>query len=153
MTLEFMPGQLEFSFIHTLDTAYTVHTKLKDPCREWVRAQGFEEREAREIWVATWEAIQNAIKHGSDRGDAIYGRLYAAGPGLIRVQLKQPKAWADCDTEFGNQRMVAVASIDNPTEETFGGAATILKLCAGVSFSGCGRELTMRFRQGARAKA
>src|SRR5262249_4426188 len=74
---------------------------LKSRCCQ----QGFEEPRIRQIWAATWEAIQNAVKYGSRPGDVIHIQLIPPRDDrYLEVELRQPLLWEDWDTMLGDRK-------------------------------------------------
>jgi anti-sigma regulatory factor (Ser/Thr protein kinase) len=139
-TLEMKNGV--FSLLNAGDTGAACHYELREKLKGWAQNRGFEERRIRQIWAATWEAIQNAVKYGSRRGNAIYIRLIFIGyEGLVKVEVTQPLLWEDWDKVLG-QRMKNEVQTD---KVLMGGTIIMLWLANEIQVTDRGRRITMAF--------
>lgn len=62
---------IEFEAANDDDAGRVLHETLRKQIMAWVRQSGGDENRSRQIWAATWEGLQNAIRYGSDPGDPI----------------------------------------------------------------------------------
>lgn len=132
---------IECSLMNAGDTGFASHEYLRTAVKGWAEAHGFSEARARQIWVAAWEAIQNAVKHGSRRGDVIHIRLRSLG-GVLNIELVQPMLWRNWDAELGERRK---KMLDDSQELLLGGTVIMLKLADKISVSNQGRKIVMHF--------
>ena len=98
-----------------------------------------------EVWNAVWEAVQNAIKYGSEAGDVIRIDLKPTPQQGIEVIVTQPRRWTDWDIELGSRR-----STLELTGEGGVGTLIMLRLSDGVSVTDQGRSIHLRFAQRSR---
>lgn len=136
----------EFHLRNTNDTDIAVHEKLRKYFKQWVKAQGFSEEKTRKVWAATWEAVINAIRHGSRQEDVITIRLLAKDKDNIDVEIMQPQKWYNCGIKLGEGRKAMLSSsVKNIDDIVFGGTVVMLRLADKVFVSKDGRVITMRF--------
>jgi anti-sigma regulatory factor (Ser/Thr protein kinase)/tetratricopeptide (TPR) repeat protein len=132
-------SKLSFELLNAQDSGLFATTSLKDRLISWANIQLGSEERALEAWNATWEAVQNAIKHGSKAGDVIRIDLKPVQSGIM-IMVTQPQRWTDWDLELGSRR---------PTMELAptGGVGTlvILRLSDQVSVTENGRCVQMTF--------
>ena len=148
------PDQLEASIWNAEGIGNELDGKLRPKVHAWV---GNDPPEfANNIWAAIWEAVANAVKHGSERGDLVTLRLTRAGAGRVEVVQVQSKRWPEADVTLGERRLLevralAASSRDQPLEnwlmilETDVGTAIMLKEASEVRLAKKGRILTMLF--------
>lgn len=133
-----------FSLLNAGDTGAASHNELREPVKVWCLEQGFkEEKMVAQVWMATWEAIQNAFKHGSARGDVIHIQLIPPSQsGRLGVEVRQPLLWEDWVDVLGEEMQRRVRE----TKEVFmAGTATMIWLTDEVQVTELGRTVTMWF--------
>ena len=146
--------ELEASIWNAEGIGNELDLKLRPRILGWVGAD--RSAFANSIWAAIWEAVANAVKHGSERGDLVTLRLTRAGAGRVEVVQVQPKRWPEADVTLGERRLLevralAASSRDEPLEnwlmilETDVGTAIMLKEASEVRLAKNGRILTMLF--------
>jgi HEAT repeat protein len=95
-----------------------------------------------QMWSAVDEALQNAVKYGSEEGEQISLRwALPNGAGLLEVIVLQPRVWADWEDYFGPARQAKVAA----GVEVEGGTVIILKAIDAIHVTDEGRRLGMKF--------
>ena len=136
----------EFRLRNASDTGRVSHERLRVELRDWAISRGYDDQSARKVWAATWEAIQNAIKYGSERGEVLRILLRAAQAGVLEVEIIQPRAWRDWESELSEAKKNAVLDkVAMPDVPALGGTAIMLLLATKISVSHQGRNVTMRF--------
>jgi len=131
-----------FSLMNAGDTGAACHNELREQLKTWGQNRGFEERRIHQIWAATWEAIQNAVKYGSKPGDVIHIQLVPPGEdGMIEVEVRQPLLWEDWDERLGGRMKREVQT----QKILFGGTVIMLWLANEISVTNLGRRIAMRF--------
>ena len=131
-----------FRLLNAGDTGTACHDKLRAILKAWASDQGYSERRTSQIWVATWEAIQNAAKYGSRRGDVInVGFIPIAKDRSLGVEIRQPLIWKDWNNYLGRSMKIELKS-DRPF---IGGSIIMLHLADEVSVRDQGRRVTMWF--------
>jgi anti-sigma regulatory factor (Ser/Thr protein kinase) len=88
-------------------------------------------------WNAVWEAILNALHHGSDPGDVITVRFGREGA-VLKVEIEQPKEWRDWDLYLRALRA-------NALKDGHLGTATIRQLANETVVSKQGRCVALVF--------
>ena len=148
------PDQLEASIWNAVGIGNELDGKLRLRIRTWVRND--RPAFADSIWAAIWEAIANAVKHGSERGDLVTLRLTRASGGRVEAVQVQPKRWPDADVTLGERRRREVRALRGPSEdepvadwlkklETDVGTAIMLKEASELRLTKNGGILTMSF--------
>ena len=146
--------QLEASIWNAEGIGNELDGKLRPRILKWVGSD--RPAFANSIWAATWEAVANAVKHGSERGDLVTLRLTRPGGGRVEVVQVQPKRWPDADVTLGERRLRELRALLGPSEdgsvldwlekvETDVGTAIMLKEASEVKLAKHGRILTMTF--------
>ena len=148
------PDQLEASIWNAEGIGNELDGKLRPKIHAWV---GNDPPEfANNIWAAIWEAVANAVKHGSERGDLVTLRLTRPGGGRVEAIQVQPKRWPDADVTLGERRRREMQALLGPSKdkpvadwleqlETDVGTAIMLKEASEVRLAKHGRILTMTF--------
>ena len=94
------------------------------------------------MWLATWEAIQNAVKHGSQPGEVI--DIHFLPPdeaGRLRVSLVQPRAWEAWEQALGAPRKAEVEA----GKFRLGGTIIMHWLADQIRVTDQGRNITLLF--------
>jgi anti-sigma regulatory factor (Ser/Thr protein kinase) len=133
-------NRIEFEIPNDEDAGRLSHESIREQIKTWVRQRGENETRSRQIWAATWEAVQNAIRHGSKPGDPIRVTLVKDADGL-RIRVTQPNSWN------GAQNAIAKARQDLSSDDRklhLGGLVTMSKL-ARLNVSNRERTIEMRF--------
>ena len=138
-------GSLEFSLINAADSGSVSYEVLRERLYEWTKASGCEQGQADDVWVATWEALQNAVGHGSNRGDEIIVGFYTGSAPGVEVQVTQPIPWERWDEDV--RRVEKVLSKPGPHLDG-GGVAIMLNSSYEVTVLGRGRTVRLRFACG-----
>ena len=142
--LEGAPEVLEFELRNAADAADACDRELKGQVMSWAQSRGTNEARARQIWAATWEAMLNALRHGSTLGDFINVTLRVGKQGMLEVEIRQPRIWPEWDTVLGAW---GKARIQEKNAGIFlGGAVIMLKLATQISVANRGRQVLMRFQ-------
>jgi anti-sigma regulatory factor (Ser/Thr protein kinase) len=133
-----------FTLMNARDTGTVCHNELRPKLKTWAQNMGFEERRINQIWFATWEAVYNAIEHGSKPGDTIHIRLILPkSTSLLEVEVKQPLIWKNWDRYLGRER---IETQTDPVSMDEGiGTSTMLWLADEIHVTELGRQITMRF--------
>ena len=147
-TLESVSAEdsLEFGLRNAGDSGAAIFLKLRRRLLEWVNARLSNTDRARQVWGATWEAIQNAFKYGSGRGDVIRIRLHATAD-VVSVELRQPRYWPRWQNEFGLSRRAEVLSGKRLGIEIGGGTVIMIRLADEIEIGTNALRLTMLFRR------
>ncbi len=135
------PG-LAFELLNADDSGRFATGELKTALVEWSIPYLPDEVRRLEVWNAVWEAVQNAIKYGSEAGDVIRIDLKPTPQQGIEVIVTQPRRWTDWDIELGSRR-----STLELTGEGGVGTLIMLRLSDGVSVTDQGRSIHLRFAQ------
>ena len=101
--------QLEASIWNAVGIGNELDEKLRPRILKWVGSD--RSAFANSIWAATWEAVANAVKHGSERGDLVTLRLTRADSRQVEVVQVQPKRWPDADVTLGERRRREVRAL------------------------------------------
>jgi serine phosphatase RsbU (regulator of sigma subunit) len=133
-----------FSLMNAGDTGSVCHNELRKQLKTWAQSQGFaDQRRITQVWAATWEAIQNAVKFGSKSGDVIHIRLIPPGQeGFLEVEMTQPLLWEDWDKCLGNRRK---EEVNESGQILMGGTVVMLWLADEIRVTDLGRRIIMRF--------
>ncbi|MCZ6773350.1 MAG: hypothetical protein O7G83_15420 [Proteobacteria bacterium] len=117
--------------------------RLKDQVMNRLGYLGARVARRREIWLAVWEAAENALKHSSEPGDVVQLSVLAdSETGQIVARMRQSKPWLEWDRLLGSSRR---RMIRETTRFALGGTATMLWLADGIEVTDQGREITMHF--------
>ena len=146
--------ELEASIWNAEGIGNELDLKLRPRILGWVGAD--RSAFANSIWAAIWEAVANAVKHGSERGDLVTLRLTRASGGLVEAVQVQPKRWPEADVTLGGRRLNELRALLGPSKdeplldwlekiETDVGTAIMLKVASEVKLAKNGRILTMTF--------
>ena len=131
-----------FSLMNAGNTGAACHNELREKLKAWTRKQRFDQRRIHQVWAATWEAIQNAVKFGSRAGDVIHIRLIPREKRrFLEVELRQPLLWEDWDKVLGERSKRAV----HTNQILMGGTVVMLWLADIIQVTDLGRTITMRF--------
>jgi HEAT repeat protein/serine phosphatase RsbU (regulator of sigma subunit) len=132
-----------FSLVNETGVVGAWHDGLRKRLEAHARQLGFTElRRIEQVWSATWEAVQNALKHGSSAGDRI--KVFMPGldeAGRLQVDIVQPRGWEECEAHLG---AVAKTAVD-AGEFLLGGTVVMLWLADEVQVSERGRRVSLRF--------
>ena len=143
-TLHRNPADDRFTFklMNENDAGRICHEIVREQIKAWVHNQGWSESKSRQVWVATWEALQNAIKYGSSPGEQIGIGLCPEGEQGMRVEISQTRpSWREVI------RDVKKTLSSKPEELPLGGAVIMYKLASGISVSPDGRTVKLHFRE------
>ena len=127
--------KLTFELVNTDDAGQLSTTELKQKQDDWLVKKGCSEEKRLNIWNAVWEAIQNALKHGSQPGDVVGIDLSTVG-NLIDIEFTQPRQWPDWDLELGTRR----GTPDISDERGFG-THIMLKLASSITVRNQGQDV------------
>ncbi len=129
------------------DLVTVCHRELRADLEKWLTNHGLADTErTQQIWGATWEAIHNALRHGSKPGEAVTIRLSVnVGEGYWEVEVSQPVAWEDWDKWLGDRRKREIQSGRLPEEGW--GTIIMLWLAHDIRVYNWGRSIAMRFFQ------
>lgn len=131
--------ELTFELVNTDDAGQLSTTALKQKEDDWLVKKSCLEEQRLDIWNAVWEAIQNALKHGSQPGDVL--RIDLSGKGnRVDIMFTQPRQWPDWDLELGTRR----GTPDISDERGFG-THIMLKFASSITVRDQGRKILMRF--------
>ncbi len=135
-----------YELVNAVDTGAVTTTIFKDALLEWM-SRGIPSLDRRrEIWGATWEAIKNAIKHGSELGDVIQivlsQEVAQQGGGQVTITLVQPLRWTNWDEKLGTRRR----SEEKDFEKNVG-TLMILLAANEVHVTDQGRRVEMSFAE------
>ena len=136
---------LEFSLRNAEDLDQELHEELKTSILAWAESHSFDEGGAREVWMATYEAIRNALEWGSDPGQTINIRLHAIEKGLFEVEIEQPREWSEGPEKLGGRRSGAPGGKVRKEEIALGGVVMMQRLANDISVREEGRKIVMRF--------
>lgn len=149
LTLEqivFNPEHLAFRLNRTANTGQVVHEQLRVHMQKRAREFGLNEDEAQRFWMATFEAIQNAMLHGCRKGGSIEVHLRPVDTKAVEVDIIQPEPWPNWKEYFAGQGGMSIADATEPNDGMLlGGTVIMLKFAECVTGSNQGRRLTMRF--------
>ncbi len=117
--------------------------ELKKKLKNWVgENSSFSEKRIRQIWSATWEAIQNALLHGSKPGDTICISIsYGQQDGLIEVSVRQPTIWQDWELNLGKRKKEKL----HKNQILIEGTTIMLQLADYIDVVDSGRLIVMKF--------
>ena len=145
-TVEFRaPEESEgvFALVNGADT-FSRLDQLRERIHSLAAGHDVSPRRASQIWQATFEAIQNALKHGSQPGDVVSVRIAwksSAGRAVIEVEVRQPRLWEDWDHMLGAARRREVEA----GRFLLGGTVLMLWLASEVVVTDLGQRTLMRF--------
>jgi HEAT repeat protein len=123
------------------DTASICHDQLRPRLLARAREMGFgQEKRLQEVWVATWEAIQNAMKWGAEAGKVIRVCLRAVKERInwLRVEVSQPHPWGE-----GEQHLAQAGRAAG--EGPLPGTAVMLRLANEVEVTDRGHTVALLF--------
>ena len=139
-TLEAKDGV--FRLMNAGDTGSACHNELRQSLKEWAFLNEVELQRGAQIWSATWEAIQNAVRYGSNPRDIIQIRFISSQPkGCVEIEVRQPLIWEDWDKVLGDRRKQVVQT----DQILMGGTVIMLWLADEIRVSDLGRRITLRF--------
>lgn len=142
VTMRLEQAEAEFTIINAANTAEVCDAELRKKIKDWMPSTRFVE--PNKIWCAVWDALTDAVSHGSYRGDIIYLRLRRRAEGVV-VELEQPKEWRDWDKYLGTERKSNLSRDFPRSANDLGGTATLLRLADSITGSMHGRLLTLAF--------
>jgi serine phosphatase RsbU (regulator of sigma subunit) len=155
--------QREYELVNAVDTGEVSTTVFKDALLEWTASWIPSLERRREIWGATWEAIKNAIKHGSELGDVVQIKLSAqTDPSayaelrrwktkeelsmlrrrIVKVAIAQPLRWTNWDEKLGTRRRSEAKDFEKNV-----GTLMILLAANEVHVTDQGRRVEMSFAE------
>jgi anti-sigma regulatory factor (Ser/Thr protein kinase) len=134
-------NEIQFEIPNDGDAGRLSHEVIREQIKAWVREGGGNDVKSRQIWAATWEALQNAIRYGSQRGDPIRITL-ARDADELRIRVTQPKSWNGAQNALAKVREEA-GSRDRKLR--LGGLFTMSKLASRLRVSNRDRTIEMRF--------
>ena len=131
-----------FYLVNNIDTVSVCHNELREKLKTWARENKVGEKRIRQIWSATWEAIQNAIKFGSQLGDVIRIRFSpSSDEGILEIEIEQPLIWEDWDKRLGERKKAEIKT----NRILHGGTFVMLLLADEIRVTDLGRKITMSF--------
>ena len=135
--------KLNFLLKNDVNSGVICNSQLKEELKNWIRTHSsFSIVRIRQIWSATWEAIQNAIIHGSEPGETIEISVsYLQQNELIIVAVRQPKIWEEWEDNLGNNKK---QNLDK-NELLMGGTIIMLQLANDIYVFDSGRTIEMQF--------
>jgi anti-sigma regulatory factor (Ser/Thr protein kinase) len=120
----------------------SINHHLRPRFFDWLKRGGWDQESTQDVWSATWEAVLNALRHGSDGGERIELEFRRIGPGTLSVRLTQPKAWPEWRVHLGPQRRTQLASGE---QTSIAGTVIMLRLASSISMDASGTTLEMLF--------
>jgi anti-sigma regulatory factor (Ser/Thr protein kinase) len=87
------PASAEYALRNCSSAGQVCHELLRTDIDIWILSNGATRARSRQVWAATWEAIQNAVKHGSSPGEIIRVKVSITSNRSFVVQVRQPRAW------------------------------------------------------------
>jgi serine phosphatase RsbU (regulator of sigma subunit) len=131
-----------FRLMNAGDTAISCHNELREHLKTWAQKQEFDEKRILQIWSATWEAIQNAVKYGSKPWDVIQIQfILPSEDGRLGIEIKQPLLWEDWEQSLGARKKKQLQS----NQVLMGGTIIMLWLANEIRVTELGRSITMWF--------
>lgn len=139
-----------FSLHHTDDfraMGIAIYGELKNQLKDWMQDQGIDKVRREIIWAAISEAIQNAIRYGSEPSEVIEIRAVFTGENGLEVEIKQPRSWDHCEEILGERRKRAILTQQSlPGGYGCQGGTVIMLLHAHeIQVKEAGRIVLMRF--------
>ena len=138
-------NRAHFSLRHSEDIDQELHEDLKAFIIEWAVSQGFDESKARAVWTAIYEAIQNALRWGSDPGESIYIGLQATEKGFLEAEIGQPRKWPGGAKKLKEHASGVPRGKVRKEDLTLGGVVVMQRLADDISVREEGRKIVMRF--------
>ena len=135
-------GEVVFKLKNAHGVGSEYHAKLRPRVLEWVETYQCSAQKQRQIWAVLWEALQNAIKYGSTRGDLIHVRLKPGHNHTFNVEIVQPEAWPLWRDMLGKQKQLTMR--DNQ-DLALGGTTLMIRLTSRIEVSDKGRTLLLFF--------
>jgi len=137
-------SEADFTITNAADCAAVCDLVLQAAVRGWIgKTAGYSPGR---IWCAIWEALKNAVSHGSNRGEVILLKLRRSRD-LIVVEVEQPTEWRNWDEFLGEAARKRLPDGAPRTAADIGGTAALLKLADTVTASMLGRRLTLVFKR------
>ena len=115
----------------------------------FVRSVGYSDESVDRMWQSLWEALINAIRHGSSRGEELDLRFITTVSGEAAVEIRQPRHWHNWDEVLGEkQREAMMARRSKPSLQAKPcGADVILRESKRIDASDLGKTLRIIFPQ------
>lgn len=133
---------LKLNIPNDADAARLSHEEIRNQVKAWVLRSGRNDTLSRQVWVATWEAVQNAIRYGSNPGDPIEVTLCQEPSGL-RIRVTQRKPWAAAEQKIAE----AHQNLHSENRRLrLGGLVTMSNLASKLNVSNRQRTIEMRFK-------
>jgi anti-sigma regulatory factor (Ser/Thr protein kinase) len=102
----------------------------------------FSEARRGQVWIVVWEAVQNAIRHGSSADDEVLIRLRSVGnPSWLAVELTQPRDWRNWANQLGDARKAEVRT----GRFLLGGTVVMLWFTDRIEVNDDGRRIALWF--------
>lgn len=135
-------SRFKFRVQNDINAGIISHSQLQEELKNWIREHSsFSNLRIRQIWAATWEAIQNSIFHGSESGETIEIIVsYIKQNELIKVAVKQPKIWETWEDNLTNKKQRLKTD-----ELLMGGTRIMLQLADYIDILDSGRTIEMQF--------
>lgn len=124
------------------DAGRLLHEQVRERIKEWVRQAGGSETKSRQVWAAAWEALQNAIRYGSEKGDQVRITL-ARDSDEIRIQVTQSKSWTGAHARLTNVQQKDTKCTEPKSD--LGGLGTMSRVASKITVSNKDRTIEMRF--------
>jgi anti-sigma regulatory factor (Ser/Thr protein kinase) len=138
-------SEVEFTLINAADSAPVCDSILQPKVRGWVESSGG--YSAGKIWCAIWEALKNAVLHGSNRGEVISLKLRRIRDEIV-VEVEQPAEWRNWDKFLGEAKKKRLSEGAPQEADELIGTVALLRLADTVTASMLGRRLTLVFKRG-----
>ncbi len=135
-------GGLEFSLMNAEDAGDACHEILRPRLKSLASDQGFSDERGGRVWSATWEALQNAVQHGSRRGDVLRIHASQGSAGSVRIEIVQSQIWRESEQFLGRDRLEQIRAQE---EIQCGGTVVMLRLASRINVSHQGRKVRMDF--------
>lgn len=88
------PSVWSHSVIKADDTYEYLHERVRPDALNWMAREGISEARANSVWMASWEAILNGLKHGTQLGhQCIFGFRHQADD--LELWVLQEHVWQD----------------------------------------------------------
>jgi anti-sigma regulatory factor (Ser/Thr protein kinase) len=132
---------LKLDIPNDADAARRSHEEVRRQIRAWVLRSGGNSTMSRQVWAATWEAVQNAIRYGSKPGDPIQITLAKEQSGL-RIRVTQRRRWPAAEKEIAEARQ----NLKSQNRRLrLGGLVTMSNLASTVNVSNRQRTIEIHF--------
>jgi anti-sigma regulatory factor (Ser/Thr protein kinase) len=132
---------LKFYITNDADAGRRLHDEIRRRIKAWVLRHGGDQTRSRQVYAATFEAVQNAICYGSELGDVVELTVNEEPDGL-RIQVTQRKEWSSAEKEFARAREHLKCE---DRRQRLGGLVTMSNLATKLNVSNGKRTIEMHF--------